>query len=134
MLCPAHVHHARAQQWFRSGRRLLATCPIMQCGFVRIVSNLMFSRDALALSTAAEYLATNLVHPRHRFFADRVPLNKTLASLGFQLQGHQQTTDAYLLGLAHHYRARLATLDKSLAILVSDDAKNRALLEIIGAD
>lgn len=134
MLWPAHVHHARAQQWFRAGRRSWATCPITQCGFVRIVSNPTFSRDALAPSTAAEYLATNLAHSRHRFFADAVPLAKALAGLGLHLQGHQQTTDAYLLGLARHYRARLATLDKSVATLVSGDANHHTFLEIVSAD
>ena len=105
-----------------------------QCGFVRIVSDPSFSRDALAPSTAAEYLATNLGHARHRFFSDALPLNKALANVDMQLQGHQQTTDAYLLGLARHYRAQLATLDKSLFALVSTKPKYHPVLEIVGTD
>ena len=101
---------------------------------MRIVSNPAFSRDALALGIAAEYLATNLIHARHRFLPDAVPLTEALGATGTQLHGHQQTTDAYLVGLAVHHGARLATLDKSLAALVSPGTQHRAFLEIVSAE
>ena len=114
--------------------RFWATCPITQCGFVRILSNPAFSRDALVPSAAVEYLATNVAHSRHRFLPDAVPFQKALAAMDIQLQGHQQTTDAYLVGLAVHHRARLATLDRSLATLVSSEGGHDRVVEIVSAE
>ena len=45
---PSHVNHALAVKWFTQKRvRGWATCPITEAGFVRIVSNPAFSRDAV---------------------------------------------------------------------------------------
>ena len=131
LLWPAQVHHQRAQRWFRASPRSWATCPITQCGFVRIISNPMFSRDALAPAAAAEYLAANVSHARHRFLADKVTLLEALAGADVRLQGHQQTTDAYLLGLAVHQKARLATLDKSISALLPEGARHHTALEVV---
>ncbi|TVS13431.1 MAG: VapC toxin family PIN domain ribonuclease, partial [Planctomycetaceae bacterium] len=51
----------------------------------------------------------------------------------FQLQGHRQITDLYLAGLAHCYRASLATFDTSIpvAALVGIRAN---ILEVIPID
>jgi toxin-antitoxin system PIN domain toxin len=132
LLWPAHKHHADAQRWFRSRPRgVWATCPMTQCGFVRIVSNPTFSRDALSPKGADEYLTTNLAHPHHRFLADAIPFARVTLPIREQMQGHQQTTDAYLLGLAVHHSARLATLDQALGALAPTGSPQSAMLEVI---
>jgi len=42
--------------------------------------------------------------------------------------GHQQVTDAYLLGLAIHYKGKLATFDQGLGSMVG---KARSAVELI---
>ena len=45
--------------------------------------------------------------------------------------GHQQATDAYLLGLAIHRGGILATLDQRIAALTEDRSAGRKALEIL---
>jgi uncharacterized protein len=50
----------------------------------------------------------------HAFWPDAIPYER--AHLG-GIIGHRQVTDAYLVALARHHGARLATLDRGLAAL-----------------
>ncbi len=65
---PSHEHHAVAHDWFDQRRADgWATCPLTQLGFVRLVSNPAFSRDALSVRDALTLLLKNLEHPDHVF-------------------------------------------------------------------
>src|ERR1700739_2018682 len=101
LLWPDHTFHELVQGWFgRNARRGWATCPITQAGFVRIVSNPAFSVRAVSPSDALQALDLTLQHPAHQFWADDVPLSDALNVFEEPPLGHQQITDAYLLGLA----------------------------------
>lgn len=57
---PRHEGHKVALSWFTRQRgKGWAPCPITQAGFVRIVSNPSFSRDAVHPREAVQVLATN---------------------------------------------------------------------------
>jgi uncharacterized protein len=118
LLWPAHEHHEAAHRWFgdRADARW-ATCPLTQLGFVRIVSNPAFSRDALSPAAAAVLLAENLAHPAHEFWTESLQVPATIKGMEFGLQGYRQLTDAYLLGLASHRKSVLATFDRGLRTL-----------------
>ena len=131
LLWPPHAAHARAQRWFaQNAHQGWATCAMTQASFVRIVSNPVFSRRVVSPLDALEVLSGSLQHPAHRFWAEDVGVMQALAHFGRCLIGHQQITDAYLLGLAIHKKGRLVTLDGSLGSLLSDQsgAKNRIVL------
>ena len=116
---PSHEHHAAAHGWF-DRRRVdgWATCPLTQLGFVRLVSNPAFSRDALSVRDALTLLLKNLEHPNHVFWsADRDAASVTL--MAPSLRGHQQVTDAYLLALSHHHGGLVATFDRGLGDLAA---------------
>jgi uncharacterized protein len=116
LLWPPHEAHARAQHWFaRNAHQGWATCAMTQAGFVRIVSNPAFSRRAVSPRDALEVLSGSLQHPAHRFWTEDLEVTEALAHFGRRLLGHQQVTDAYLLGLAIHKKGRLATLDTNLS-------------------
>jgi uncharacterized protein len=118
MAWPRHTSHAAAQKWLaRHGREGWATCPFTQAGFVRIISNPAFSRDALAPKQALSLLRANLQHPAHQFWPDALSVDEALAKVS-PISGHKQITDAYLLALAISRTASLVTLDKSLAKLL----------------
>ena len=76
----------------------------------------------------------NLGHPTHRFLKDDIPISKAVEPFAERFSGHQQTTDAYLLGLAIHKRCVLATFDKSIVELAGNDHRLLNSLEIIQTD
>ena len=63
--------------------------------------------------------------------ADEISLADAIAPLLPQLKGHQQTTDAYQLGLTIHMKGKLATLDRSIATLLPDERRQHGFLEIL---
>ena len=122
LLWPTHEHHDAAHRWF--GARAdapWATCSLTQLGFVRIVSNPAFSRDALSPMEALALLGENLAHPAHEFWTDSLQVPAAVKRMEARLQGYRQLTDAYLLALAHGRRGVLATFDRGLRTLAGDE-------------
>jgi toxin-antitoxin system PIN domain toxin len=127
-----HPNHIRAQHWFAKNCEAgWATCPFTQAAFVRIVSNPAFSADAVLPVEALSLLATNLGHPSHQFWADNISLQDAVRHFEGRLVGHQQITDAYLLGLAIHKKGRLATLDRSVTELFARGDPRANAVELI---
>ena len=79
----------------------------------------MSPRDAL------DVLSGSLRHPAHRFWTEDIAVADALAVFGPRLLGHQQITDAYLLGLAIHKKGRLATFDSSVSSLLPDAERRK---------
>lgn len=132
LIWPSHSAGARAQQWFqRRSEEGWATSPFTEAGFLRVVANPRFSPDALTAMQAVELLNDNLKHPGHQFWPDEISYEEAVRPLAGRLSGHQQVTDAYLLGLAIHKGGKLATLDRSIAALLPDNHLVREHLELI---
>lgn len=118
-----HSAHEVVGKWFaRHSRSGWATCPFTQSGFVRVLSNPAFSRDALSPQRALQVLETNLNLPGHSFWPASISVLEALGHVERKLTGHRQVTDAYLLGLAIHRGGRLATMDRGLAAVSPRDA------------
>jgi toxin-antitoxin system PIN domain toxin len=132
LLWPSHEQHGLALKWFTRHRgRGWATCPITQAGFVRIVSNPAFSRDAVQPREAIHVLSANTAAKDHTFWPDELPFADAVAFTGVRLMGHQQVTDAYLLGLAVRRGGILATLDQRIAALTEPKSDERKALELV---
>ena len=132
MAWPTHRDHQKVHEWLaRHARDGWATCPLTQTSFVRILSNPAFSANALTPTDALTLLQANLAHPAHRFWADEVSMIDSLKSLAQKLAGHQQVTDAYLLGLAIHKRGKLATMDRAVRSLLPDKSPERDFVVLI---
>ena len=115
---PSHIHHGTAHAWFAKGSRHgWATCPMTQCGFVRVSSNPSCIKDAVSPLEAMAVLRAIMAMPGHVFWEDEPSLQDETLFSDFALGGHRQITDAYLLSLAVHRKGRLATLDHGLASL-----------------
>lgn len=83
LLWPSHERHELALKWFARHRaKGWATCPFTQAGFVRIVSNPAFSRDAVQPREAIQVLSANTAAKDHTFWPDELPLVEAAASLG----------------------------------------------------
>ena len=129
---PSHADHEKTERWFaRNARQGWATCPFTECAFVRIVSNPAFSAHALTLPAAIRLLGLNLEHPAHRFWGVDITFAEAVRGFQERLVGHQQITDAYLLGLALHKKGRLATLDQSMAAWLDADHPAHGSVELI---
>lgn len=132
MAWPTHRAHEKVQEWLaRHAREGWATCPVTQTAFVRILSNPAFSPNALSPSDALALLQANLGHPAHRFWPDAVSLANALEPLARRLAGHQQVTDAYLLGLAMHKQGKLVTMDRAVRALLPDKGPEGGFLIVI---
>ncbi len=129
---PSHVHHREAQDWFRRHARAgWATCPLTQCGFVRISSNPRIIPEAVPPPQALALLREVVAHPHHRFWPDDIGLSEAPTEL---LMGHRQVTDAYLLGLALRNHGRLVTLDAGVASLLPPRSPHAIALCVVGGD
>ena len=127
-----HEHHDVASAWYRTHQRNgWATCPLTEAGFVRISSNPRIFPHAPVPAKAMELLRVNTTVPAHRFWKDDIPLAQAIAPFGMRFNGHQQTTDAYLFGLAIYKRGILATFDAGLTGLVEENSVHLKSLAIL---
>jgi toxin-antitoxin system PIN domain toxin len=132
LLWPSHVQHEVALRWFSRHRsRKWVTCPLTESGFVRIVSNPAFSRDAVSPREAIGLLAANTAAADHVFWPADLSLNGATACAGPRLVGHQQISDAYLLGLAMKRGGLLATLDQGVTALTLLRSAERRAIEVV---
>jgi toxin-antitoxin system PIN domain toxin len=121
LLWPAHEHHEVAHRWFADRAAApWATCALTQLGFVRIVSNPAFSRDALSPVEALAFLGENLAHSAHEFWSDSLQVPAAVKDMEARLQGYKQLTDAYLLAVANRRKGVLATFDRGLRTIAGD--------------
>jgi len=132
MMWPAHAAHARVQHWLsKRGTEKWASCPMTQAAFVRIVSNPAFSPNALTPANALALLGSNLEHPGHEFWRDEIQLTEAVELAQAKPVGHQQITDAYLLGLAVHRKGKLVTLDRNIFALLAQKSEKRDLVVVL---
>jgi toxin-antitoxin system PIN domain toxin len=134
LLWTNHEQHREARAWFQSHQRSgWATCPLTQAGFVCISSNPRIFPDAPPPARVVEVLKKNLSHPMHHFWKDEVSFSQAVSPFADRITGHQQTTDAYLFGLAIHKRGVLVTFDTGISALAAEDSNQLKFLEVLRA-
>lgn len=70
-----HIHHQAAHDWFATlTSDQWATCPMTQCGLVRISSNPKFMPNALTPNDAMALLEQMVKHAQHVFWEDDMTL------------------------------------------------------------
>lgn len=80
---------------------------------------------------ATQILSANTAAKDHSFWPAELPFAEAVAFAGVRLLGHQQVTDAYLLGLAIRRGGVLATLDHRIAALTEPRSAERKALETV---
>ena len=115
----SHASHQKALEWLeRHADAGWATCPQTQASFVRIVSNPSFSKSSTTVQEATLLLAENLDCPEHQYWPADVNYFDAIKPFADRIVGHQQVSDAYLLGLAIHHKGKLVTLDRAILDLI----------------
>jgi uncharacterized protein len=117
-----HVAYKIVHAWlYESAGRHWATCPLTQAGFVRVISNRRFHEQAVSVGEAFELLTAITRRPGHRFWPMDFSLAEAVQPFLERLFGHQQVTDAYLLGLSIKNKGRLVTLDRGIEALAGSE-------------
>jgi uncharacterized protein len=125
-----HVAHKAAKRWFQQlGGGRWATCALTEAGFVRIITNPRFLDSPPEVGEALDMLQLMTRLPGHQFWTMDLSFLEAVAPVQEKLFGHQQVTDAYLLGLAIKKHGKLATFDRGVSRLV--DTELRRYLEVI---
>jgi toxin-antitoxin system PIN domain toxin len=126
-----HEHHTLMQEWFiSSGRVDWGVCPLTEAGFVRVTTNPGHRPTSRTIAQAAAVLADFATHPGYRYWSIAGSWAVLTAPFSACLLGHQQVTDAYLLGLAVKENGVLVTFDKGIKYLAGKDySRNLLVLE-----
>ena len=127
---PNHIYHQSAVDWFQSiGDQLIATCPIVENGFVRIFGNPNYPGGPGSVQKALRNLQLIRALPRHRFIEDHLSLDHPEIFSDFKFVTIKQLTDVYLLGLAADKGLKFATFDSR--IRAKAVAGGKAALQVI---
>jgi uncharacterized protein len=125
---PAHSHHRIVARWFSSPDLKWGICAFTEAGFLRITANTPAGRRTLEQATNIVRSFSN--DPNFTYWSLRISWTSLVAPFAGRLYGHQQITDAYLLGLAIHENGILVTLDKAIRHLAGPKySKNLLVLE-----
>jgi uncharacterized protein len=126
---PKHGDFDTAQEWFESaGKDEWGICPLTEIGFVRITTNPSFHPRARTREQASWVLKELADRPGYRYW----PLTASWAALtsafASRITGHQQITDAYLLGMAIKEDGVLVTFDRGLRYLAGPEFSRNLLI------
>jgi toxin-antitoxin system PIN domain toxin len=126
-----HQHYRRAWNWLKSpGQQSWGICPLTEAGYVRVTTNPAAHRGARTLAKSAAVLEELAREPGYCYW----PITESWAALtapfADRIFGHQQVTDAYLLGLAIKENGVLVTFDKAIQYMAgSQFSRNLRVLE-----
>jgi uncharacterized protein len=122
-----HEDHRSVMRWFDSrDSATWGTCTVTEAGFVRLASNPKVGGHTL--EEAARLLAAITALPGYRFWPVSEGWSGLTNPFAARLFGHQQVTDAVLLGLAVKENAVLVTLDRGVRFLAGRDFDKHVLL------
>ena len=133
LIDPSHVHHDRVHRWFGADGGLdWATCPIVQNGVIRILSQPSYPNALPTPAAAAAIMRDFCAMRTHRFWPDDISLLDGAFFDTDRLLAPAQLTDSYLLALAVRNGGRLATLDRRLSPVAVRDGERHLLLVASG--
>ena len=114
---PAHENHENAHYWFGKNRKHgWATCPMTANGCIRVLSSPAYPTVDATPGEVALRLHRFCSTTDHHFWEDSVSILDDSLFRPSMIGGHQNITDAYLLGLAVRNHGRLATFDRSIPL------------------
>ncbi len=131
LLEPEHDSFQKAQEWFKSSaRNNWGVCPLTEIGFVRITTNPSFVPGPRTREQATSILKDLATRPGYHYWPVADSWNTLTAPFADRIFGHQQVTDAYLLGLAIKEDGVLVTFDRGLRYMAGAEfSRNLHILE-----
>lgn len=130
---PEHIHRQRAERWFLStGKDNWGVCPLTESGFIRITTNPAMQSGAITVERAIAILQALSAHRGYHYWpiTDAESWVTVASRFAARISGHQQITDAYLLGLAIKEDGVLVTFDRGLKYMAGPEfSRNLLVLE-----
>jgi toxin-antitoxin system PIN domain toxin len=124
-----HQHYQKAQDWFiSSGDAHVGLCPLTEAGFLRITTNPAYWPAPRTIEEAIAILQVLKGHPRFGYWEIKKSWVTLTAPFAVRISGHQQVTDAYLLGLAIKENGVLVTFDKGIQYMAGAEFTQNVLL------
>ena len=124
-----HDHHQNARDWFASsGKDNWAICPLTEAGFLRVTTNPAFRPGPRTLEHAVAILQALKGLPGYSYWKIDETWITLTAPFAARISGHQQVTDAYLLGLAIREDSVLVTFDKGVEYIAGVAYSQHVLL------
>jgi len=126
-----HQHYRKAITWFGSlGRQQWGICPLTELGYIRFVTNPATRMRADGFLRAAAVLAELAQRPGYHYWPITESGTTLTAPFQARIFGHQQVTDACLLGLAIKEDGVLVTFDRGLKYMAGAEfAPNLLVIE-----
>ena len=121
-----HVHHRRVTAWFDAPGIEWGLCPFTEAGFLRVATNPKVGMHTI--EEASEVLTALGKHAGYSFWPVPSGWADLTAPLKERVFGHQQITDAFLLGLAVKEDGILVTLDKAIQYLAGATYRRNVLV------
>lgn len=112
LLDQRHIHHTAVEVWFDSPGLQWSLCSLTEAGALRF-----FTRPktgGLNMEQATAMLDRLKQRPGYSFQPTTAEWQALTAPFAKRIHGHNQVTDAYLLGLALHSERILTTFDKAV--------------------
>lgn len=134
LLDPIHQHYRATQDWFiSSGHDHVGLCPITEMGFLRVTTNPAYRPAPRTMEEAIAILQAlsghpRFAHPLHGYWEIKDRWTDLTARFAGRIKGHQQVTDAYLLGLAIKEDGALVTFDKRIQYMAGAEFSRNVLV------
>jgi uncharacterized protein len=126
---PGHSDFGRAQSWFASsGNEGWGLCPLTEAGFIRVTTNPAMFANVRTLDQAIEVLQMLKSRPGYSYWPITESWTTLTAPFAARIFGHQQVTDAYLLGLAIRENGVLVTFNRALKYLAGFEFRQNLLI------
>jgi toxin-antitoxin system PIN domain toxin len=125
---PGHVHHRVVARWFSAPGLQWGLCAFSEAGFLRVSTNSVAGNRSLEQATNVLKSFTN--DPCYRFWPIKSGWTSISEPIQDRIYGHQQVTDAFLLGLAIQENGVFVTLDKAIRYMAGPKyAKHLLVIE-----
>ncbi|MGO8933801.1 MAG: TA system VapC family ribonuclease toxin [Terracidiphilus sp.] len=124
-----HPQYRNAQRWFDSlADQEWGICPLTEAGYVRVVTNPASGPIIRTFFQAAAILHDLARRPGCRYWPISGSWTLLTASFAARITGHQQITDAYLLGLAIKEDGVLVTFDRGIKYMAGPEFSRNVLI------
>jgi predicted nucleic acid-binding protein len=121
LLDESHVHNDAATEWFATPGLQWALCPFTEAGALRFMTRP--KTGDISMETVSSMLAEMKRHPGYHYQPVTTDWHTLTKPFSKRLHGHNQVTDAYLLGLAIHEGLILATFDQAMLHLAGEHSQ-----------
>jgi toxin-antitoxin system PIN domain toxin len=123
---PEHPHHQIVMDWFETPGLHWGLCAFSEAGFLRASTNPKVGFHTV--QEATQVLADFVHHPGYSYWPITTGWADLTTPFRERVFGHQQITDAYLLGLAVRRNAILITLDKAIQFIAGPKYSQHVLV------